>query len=83
MKQARVFLDSDVVISSLISSTGAASALLTFKGLNLYSSNLSQKEVKQVTKRLKLDESEVKILLEKLKTTTITEIPSKIKRGLR
>lgn len=52
----RVFIDSDVVISSLISSTGAAHALLTeTPNLERTISNLSSQELKEVCKRMQLD----------------------------
>ena len=54
----QVFLDSDVVISSLISSSGAAYLLInSVKGLELYISNLSLKELKIVVERLSLDKN--------------------------
>ena len=52
----RVFIDSDVIISSLISNLGAAYALLHHKqGLELYISNLSVIELEKVARRLHLD----------------------------
>ena len=41
----KVFVDSDVIISSLISSTGAACILLNQKDLDLFISNVSLKEL--------------------------------------
>lgn len=49
-----VFLDSDVVISSLISKKGAAFLLVNNKEIIKYISNISLKEIKIVVKRLKL-----------------------------
>ncbi|MGB9706794.1 MAG: PIN domain-containing protein [Microgenomates group bacterium] len=56
MKALSVFIDSDVVISSLISSSGAAYLLLEKKQKNLkfFISNISQKELKIVAWRLKI-----------------------------
>lgn len=54
----KVFLDSDVVISSLISSLGAAYLLIrNTKDLELFISNLSLKELEEVTVRLNLDKN--------------------------
>ena len=52
----RVFVDSDVVVSSLISTSGAAYALLhKTKEVELYISNFSVLELKKVADRLRLD----------------------------
>lgn len=55
-----IFLDSDVVISSLISEKGAAFALVNNKRVEKYISNISLKEIKIVIKRLKLDTKSAK-----------------------
>lgn len=60
----KVFVDSDVVISSLISSTGAAFLLLNqTKDLNLFVSNISIKELQEVSERLDLDQEQLKNLI--------------------
>ncbi len=52
----RVYVDSDVVISSLISTSGAAHMLLhNTEGVELYVSNISTEELEKVVYRLKLD----------------------------
>lgn len=52
----KVFVDSDVVISSLISNTGASAQLLkTNNDIIKIISNLSKKELKIVMTRLKMD----------------------------
>ncbi|MDD5147398.1 MAG: PIN domain-containing protein [Candidatus Daviesbacteria bacterium] len=62
----KVFIDSDVVISSLISSSGAANLLLSsITNLKLYISNVSQKELIEVADRLGLDQTELKNLLKR------------------
>lgn len=58
----RIFVDSDVVISSLISSSGAAYFLLHNVNIKPVVSNLSLKELRIVVKRLSLD----KVKFEKL-----------------
>ena len=56
MKNKRsIFLDSDVVISSLISKKGAAFSLVNNKKIVKYFSNISIKEIKIVMRRLRLD----------------------------
>lgn len=54
-KSDKIFVDSDVVISSLISQQGAAHFLINKSNLNLYISNFSYKELKIVCRRLKLN----------------------------
>lgn len=59
-----LFADSDVVISSILSSTGAAYLLIhQTKGIKLYISNLSQKELEIVATRLKISQNELIVLL--------------------
>src|SRR3989344_1793362 len=62
----KVFVDSDVVISSLISSTGAAFLLLNqTDDIELYISNISMSELERVMERLSLDASNLKKLAKK------------------
>ena len=64
MKLIRVFVDSDVVISSLMSTTGAADMLLhNTEGIELYVSNFSVEELERVVSRLKLDQEKLHKLL--------------------
>jgi len=67
MRPIRIFLDSDVIISSLLSSTGAAYLLTHQKSAIKYISNLSVKEIKIVTKRLEIKTISVDQLLSRLK----------------
>jgi predicted nucleic acid-binding protein len=56
VKLIRVFVDSDVVISSLLSTSGAAYTLLhDTKEVELYVSNFSTLELERVADRLQLD----------------------------
>ena len=58
-----LFVDSDVVISSLLSSTGAAYLLVhQAEDIKLYISNLSQKELETVVSRLNLPIHELQLL---------------------
>lgn len=55
---SRIFLDSDVIVSSLISSSGAAYFLINkTQDLETYISNLSLKELEVVMKRLSIDKT--------------------------
>lgn len=62
----KVFVDTDVVISSLISPLGAAYLLLNqADNLDLFVSNVSVKEIEKVVIRLSLDRKAAKNLLDK------------------
>lgn len=61
----KIFLDSDVVISSLISTAGAAFLLINSKNLNLFISNLSLQELEIVADRLSIDKSKLNNLIKK------------------
>lgn len=62
----KIFVDSDVVISSLISSLGASYFLLNqTSNLKFYISNISQKELIEVADRLKIAQGKLKNLLKK------------------
>ncbi len=61
----KVFVDSDVIISSLLSSSGAAYLLLNkIENLKLIISPLSLKELKIVTKRLGINEDKLDLLIQ-------------------
>jgi predicted nucleic acid-binding protein len=61
----RVFVDSDVIISSLISLSGAAFLLLNkTKDVELYLSNFSVTELERVTKRLDIKSEKLNSLIE-------------------
>ena len=64
----KIFLDSDVVISSLISKSGVAYLLInsSFPNLGLFVSNLSVQEITKVSKRLNLDQKRLKVAIGKL-----------------
>lgn len=62
----KVFVDTDVVISSLISPQGAAFLLLNQTSeLNLYVSSVSAGEIGELTKRLNLNEDKLANLIGK------------------
>lgn len=59
----RIFVDSDVIISSLISSSGAAHLLVTTESLNLFISSMSQRELEIVVARLKIEKEKLNKLI--------------------
>ncbi len=65
MKRRKIFVDSDVTISSLLSSSGAAYFLLNKFNLELYISNISIKEIKRGVDKLDLDNEKFQNLLKK------------------
>lgn len=66
-----IFVDSDVIISSLLSSTGAAHLLLnTQEDLKLFISNVSFQESEAVTVRLDLNPSHLRELVNHRFATT-------------
>lgn len=79
--QLKVFVDTDVVISSLISPTGAAYLLLNqTDDLNLSVSNISIQELEEVTDRLSLDQERLKNLIDnRCSVVELKETREKIK----
>lgn len=73
MRPIKVFLDSDVVISSLLSATGGAHLLVYQKSIAKYISNLSAKEIKIVAKRLGIKTAAVDRLIGRLKTVRLDQ----------
>lgn len=75
-----VFLDSDVVISSLISDTGASHQLMNNKNAVGYISNISYKELLLVVKKLNLDEKKLRNMVSKrLKIVKLSQTLKEIK----
>lgn len=77
----KVFVDSDVVISSLISSTGAAFLLLNqTTDLDLFISNKSNEELKKVVERLHIESEALrKLILTRFKVINLDETIVEIK----
>jgi len=76
----KVFLDSDVIISSLLSSLGASYQLINNKNAICFISDISYRELILVSKKLNLDESKLKTLTkEKLKVIKLRKSLKKIK----
>lgn len=81
MKRRKIFVDSDVAISSLLSSKGAAYFLLNEVNLEFYISNISIREIKRGVDKLDLDNEKFQNLLEDtLKTIKLKEDKVDIER---
>ncbi|TSC87585.1 MAG: Uncharacterized protein G01um10147_563 [Microgenomates group bacterium Gr01-1014_7] len=63
MKRKRVFIDSNVIISSLISETGASHILLNNPELELFVTDKSVEEMEEVADRLSLSKKKLKNLI--------------------
>lgn len=80
----RIFVDSDVVISSLISSSGAAYILVHHKDVTSNISSYSMRELTAVCKRLSISEKKLLILVDKrFKINKMKEPIKKIKEKYR
>ena len=78
----KVFVDSDVVISSLLSSDGASRALLQQKGIHIFVSNHSVAEIRIVIDRLGIRPESFEELLEQtLSTVTLEDSLEEIRRS--
>lgn len=74
MAKLKVFVDSDVVISSLISETGAAHLLINQTDLEPIISNFSTEEQEIVVERLELDKGDWnKLVKTKFQTISLKE----------
>ncbi|PIP61639.1 hypothetical protein COW99_03290 [Candidatus Roizmanbacteria bacterium CG22_combo_CG10-13_8_21_14_all_38_20] len=77
----RIFLDSDVIISSLLSSSGASHFLIHQTQVKLLISSISHKELKVVIKRLNIEPSKLKDLInKKFEVLTINNSQEDIKQ---
>lgn len=72
MAKVKVFVDSDVIISSLISKSGASSIVINQAPVDSYISNLSWEELKRTVKKLGISKDKLeKVLKEKFKKVKI------------
>lgn len=77
MKKRKIFVDSDVVLSALISNKGAANFLLKEADLNLFISNISIDELERGVDKLNLDKLQLTDLIKKrLKIVKFIKIKS-------
>ena len=70
MGKIQVFLDTDVVISALLSKTGASYELIRNPLVSKIISKTVKKEIEEVTKRLNIDNQKVERVLKKINTTS-------------
>lgn len=77
----KIFVDSDVIISSLLSSSGAAYFLINNSKLELVVSNISLKEMEKVIAKLDITLDSLNNLIKKqFKIVKVTDDISKIKK---
>src|SRR5260221_12804277 len=76
-----IFVDSDIVISSLLSSSGAAHFLIHNPEITPVISNLSIKELEIVIERLSIDKAKFeKLIKDRIKIINLSSSITKIKR---
>jgi predicted nucleic acid-binding protein len=75
----RVYLDSDVIVSSLLSNTGAAYFLLHQSQQDLYISNYSKKELELVVNRLEISKNDLDQLIQTLSLVKLDQSIDEIK----
>lgn len=81
MRARVIFIDSNVIISSLLSKKGASYLLLNQPGNKFVISNVSKKELERVAERLEIDRDERHSLIQKrLKVVRLTSDLAKIKK---
>lgn len=84
MSVRKIFIDSDVVISSLLSKKGAAYFLLNKQKSDFVISNLSQKELVVVAKRLKIEQAKLQNLIRKrLRVVKLKKDISRVKKDFK
>ncbi|MBU1127298.1 PIN domain-containing protein [Patescibacteria group bacterium] len=71
MGKIQVFLDTDVVISALLSKTGASYELIRNPLISKIISKTVKKEIEEVKKRLNIDNRKVEKLLERISTASL------------
>ena len=76
----KVFVDSDVIISSLLSEKGAAYLLLKSDNITPIISNISRNEIEIVVERLNIDQSKLKKLLKQLKRINLPLTLDKVEK---
>lgn len=84
MRAPKVFVDTDVVISSLLSNRGAAYFLLDKQADKSIISNISKVELERVAARLEIDKERLKDLIKsKFEVVKLNVNLAKIKRDFR
>jgi len=77
-KEIVAFIDSDVIISSIISKTGASNLLINNRQTKKYISNFSIRELQIVVKRMKLPQGELSKIAKTLNIIELDQNFSKI-----
>lgn len=84
MRSIKVFVDSDVVISSLLSEKGAAYLLLNEQKSNFVISNISKIELENIVERLNLEQNRLNQLIKKrLKVIKLKKELAEIKKDFK
>ncbi len=78
MGKIKVFLDTDVIISALLSKTGASFEIIKNPKIDKIVSTGIEREVAEVAKRLKIDRKDVKGVLKNCKTISLGLIKKNI-----
>lgn len=72
MGKVKVFLDTDVIISALLSKTGASFEIIKNSKVNKIVSTGIEREVAEVAKRLKINREDIKGVLKNCKITSLS-----------
>lgn len=80
IRKLRIFVDSDVVISSILSHKGAAKQLFKSTEIERIISNYSAQEMKNVALRMNLEKEKLRDTLKKCSTTTIRATIKNLKK---
>lgn len=84
MKRLKVFVDSDVVISSLLSKKGAAYLILNEQKSNFLISSISKLELKKTVERLGIQQDKLQKLIKKcLKVIPLKKELAEIKKDFK
>ena len=79
MAKIKIFLDSDVIIASLLSQTGAANAIVNNTDLISFISNFSHEELNRIVGKLGADKSKLaRLIKSRLKTIKLKLSNNKI-----
>jgi len=78
MEEIKVFLDTDVIISSLLSRKGASYQLIAKQKVNKVITQTIAEEIKEVTLRKNIDRTEAKKTLKSIKTIKINLSRAKV-----
>lgn len=72
MAKIRVFLDTDVIISSLLSKTGASANLISNPKIEKIITNTIEQEIIEVSQRLNIDNQNTNSTLKKIKIISLS-----------